>query len=225
MGYPLSRKGGRSYRTGLQKVAKKVKMVNENFKKRVRRAMGSVMDKRYAVWNDIASFTSGGSVVPMSFNIIEGDNVFSERQGNKITPTALKLKYSWQASGAVDENNLVRLMIFQWKDDDNSNPPSVLNEFVDVSTQGTQNFPNTQVWFAGHKNFHLVYDSGVNAVNYQTSNGCIAKNVNLYAKKLHNIEFSTGSRGWNNLYLVAMSDSAVSPHPQLRIQAQLEYNA
>lgn len=221
MAYPLRRVGRKTYKTSLQKTAKKVKMINENFKKRVRRAMGSIRDKRYVVFDTISSYPDGGSIVPM-FNVTEGDQPYGERQGNKITPTAMRLRYSWQAS---DANNIVRLFIFQWKDDDNTNPPSVLNEFVDISTQGTQNFPNTNVFYLGTKNFHLVYDSGVIALNDTSSNGTIVRNVSLYGKKLLPVEYSTGARGWNNFYIVAMSDSAVAPHPQLRLQAQLEYDA
>lgn len=207
--------------TNLKKVAKVVKMENKEFKRRVRRAVGAFRDKRYVVFDTISSYLDAGTILPM-FTINEGDQPYGERQGSKIHPTALRLRYSWQAG---DTNNIVRLFIFQWKDDDNSNPPSVLNEFVDVSTQGTQNFPNTNPLYTATKNFHLVYDSGVIALNDTSSNGTIARNVNIYGKKLIDVEYSTGARGWNNFYIVAMSDSSVAPHPQLRLQAQLEYDA
>lgn len=219
MVYRRSRKTLPTY--GLAKLEKKVRNQRQAFNKRVKRAVGFARDRRYAVFDTISSYLDAGSIVPM-FNIVEGDQPYGERQGDKITPTALKLKYSWQAG---DANNIVRLMIVQWKGDDNVNPPTVLNEIVDVSTQGTQNFPNTQPWFLGNKNFSLVYDSGVIALNDTASNGTIARNVNIYGKRLSKVQYSTGARGWNNFYIVAMSDSSVAPHPQLRLQAQLEYDA
>lgn len=219
MVYRRSRKTLPTY--GLAKLEKKVRNQRQAFNKRVKRAVGFARDRRYTVFDTISSYNDGGSIVPM-FSITEGDQPFGNRQGDKITPTALRLRYSWQNS---DTNNLVRLMIIQWKSDDNTTPPTVLNEIVDVSTQGTQNFPNTNPWFLGNKNFSLVYDSGVIALNDTASNGTVARNVMIYGKKLQKIQYSTGSRGWNNFYLVAMSDSALAPNPQLRLQAQLEYDA
>lgn len=207
--------------TNLKKVAKVVRQENKEFKRKVKRAIGAVRDKRYAVFDTISSYSDAGNIVSM-FSINPGDSNYGERQGNKIHPTAMRLRYSWQAG---DSNNLVRLFIFQWKDDDNSNPPTVLNDFVDISTQGTQNFPNTNYFYGGTHNFHLVYDSGVIALNDTSSNGCITRTANIYGKKLIDVEYSTGDKGWNNFYIVAMTDSAVAPHPQLRLQAQLEYDA
>jgi len=210
----------RAYTAPVQKMARKAKAINENFKKRVRRAVGSRTERRYVVWDTISSYSDSGNIVPIAFGIVEGSSPYGTRDGDKIVPYALKMKYSWQYA---DENNMVRLLIYQWKSDNNVNAPSVLNEFVDISSQGTQNFPLTQNWFLGNKNASLVYDSG--AMHVDQYNPILTRNVNIFGKKLQKMQFSTGSSGWNQFYLVAMSDSALATHPQLRFQCQLEYIA
>lgn len=212
-----------SYKTPLQKVAKKVKAVNENFKKRVKRAVGMLRDRRYVYVSQTASFNNSGSYFATIFSQTTlGDNTYGERQGDVITPTALKFNWSW-ATG--DPYNVCRLIIFQWKPDDNSFPPTgALNNIVNTTGLGSSAAPLEHLVF-DQKNFHILHDQLL-ATTDSGNNQVRTGRINIYGKKLLKIRYTNGViAGHNNIYALAITDSAVAPHPQLILSAMLEYDA
>lgn len=201
--------------------AKKIKAVPLSTKRYVKSQLTKEADKRYVYSSITASYTDGGSIAPLALDTNVGDNSYGERQGDVIDPQLLKFKYSWQVG---DSNNLCRLIIFQWKPDDNVYAPSVLNEVVDVSTQGTSAFPLATTVF-DQKNFHILYDSLHSTVD-TASNMATARSIMIYGKKMLKIRYTNGAtNGHNKLYYVAITDSAVVPHPQLRINLDMRYKA
>lgn len=220
----------RPYTAPVQKVIKKAKAVNENFKKRVKRAVGQFRDRRYLFFNDTVSIDNSGAYLttPMS-QTTQGDGTYGNRQGDTITPTRLHVRWSWAYGDP--EYNQCRWIIFQWRPDDNSLPPTgAVTNIINSSSLGTSAAPLSQVVF-DQKNFHILYDSLTHVVGAGTSGTADGRMVTngqftIFGKKMSRIRYTNGvSAGHNNIYVLAITDSAVAPHPQLIVSATLEYDA
>lgn len=195
--------------------------VSKKTKTYVTKAIKRKADKRNISVTFAASYTDSGNMNLLGLTTTQGDGSFGERQGDKIEPTRLELRYSWQAG---DENNICRLIIFQWHPDDNAYTPSVLNEVVDITGQGTSSFPLCHYIF-DRKNFTVLHDSLL-SVTTTGNNYAVVRTKNIYGKAMRNIRYTNGvSNGHNNIYYIAITDSALATHPQLRIDAHLFYNA
>lgn len=216
-----------------RQIRKAVQMdVMDNKKKRVPKATKEYVQKQIKVKGDhrniesqiVASFSDAGYIgtTNLSDAIREGDSAYAYRQGDKIELTRLEFRYTWQVG---DSNNICRFIVFQWHPDDNVTPPSVLNEVVSVLGQGTVNFPHAPYIF-DKKNFTILYDGLINTCDTASNMATRPQTVNIYSKKLRNVRYTNGvGAGHNNIYYVAMTDSAIAPHPQLRVHFRLYYNA
>jgi len=204
-----------------KKYDKKSNKVSEATKTYVQKSIKIAADKRYTENYFAASYLDAGTIASLGLETGQGDGPVGARQGDLITPTHLELRYAWTAG---DTSNLTRLIVFQWHPDDNVDPPTVLNRVVSVASQGSSNFPLAIIIF-DQKNFTILHDS----LQVANDSGDLTTNprlVNIYGKKMRKVRSTNGAfRGFNNIYYVAMSDSSAVPHPQLRINAKLTYNA
>lgn len=196
-----------------------------NFKRKVMAIVRPMSDNRYT-YSTIGStgvsnsgaYLTGAQLCDTS----QGDGTFSERQGDTITPTRLIVRYNWTVG---DQYNSVRLILFQWKPDSNSFPPTaILNNVIDLSTLGGNGAPLSRYIF-DQKNFHILYDSTHDLVD-TASNMTLSRTVNIYGKKLRPIRYTNGGNlGHNNIYAIVLSDSSAAPHPAITMTLELHYKA
>lgn len=220
----------RPYTAPVQKVLKKARAVNDNFKKRVKRAVGQFRDRRYVYTNQTASFDNSGSYLSSILSsTAPGDDTYGKRQGDTITPTLLHVRWSWAYGDP--EYNQCRFIIFQWRPDDNSLPPTgAITNILNSTALGSSGAPLSQIVF-DRKDFNILYDSLTHVVGAGTSAGSDSRMVTngqfkIFGKKMSRIRYTNGvSAGHNNIYALAISDSSAAPHPQLIISTTLEYDA
>jgi len=207
----------------ITKVLKKAKQMNENFKKRVKRAVSMYRDRRYLYNNLTASYDQSGNYFTNSLSMTTvGDQTYGERQGDTITPSRFHFSWSWSTG---DSYNQCRFIIFQWRPDDNVYPPTgAINNILNSTSIGTSGAALSQLVF-DQKNFHILYDS-LRTTTDSGANQCINGRVTIFGKKMLRIKYTSGATlGHNNIYGLAITDSAVAPHPQLIFNCTLEYDA
>lgn len=198
---------------------------NTNFKRKVMAIVRPLSDNRYT-YSTIGStgVTNSGAYLTGATlcDTVTGDNTFGERQGDVITPTRLIMRYTWNVA---DASNVCRLIVFQWKPDSNSFPPTaILNNVIDISTLGSNGAPLAR-YIYDQKNFHILYDSTHDLVD-TASNMSVTRTVNVYGKKLRPIRYTNGaSLGHNNIYAIVLSDSAAAPNPAITMTMELHYKA
>lgn len=198
---------------------------NTNFKRKVLSIVRPLSDNRYTYTTVGTTGVDANGAYLITAQLCDtspGDNTFGERQGDTITPTRLIMRYAWTAADAY---NTCRLIVFQWKPDSNSFPPTaILNNVIDTSTLGSTNAPLSRYIF-DQKNFHILYDNTMTVCD-NMSNQHIAKTVNVYGKKLHPIRYTNGATlGHNNIYAIVVSDSLAGPNPLFQITMELHYKA
>lgn len=204
---------------------KRGKKRNTNFKRKVMAIVRPLTDNRYTYTTfGTTSVDANGAYLGVTqlLDTRLGDGSFAERQGDSITPTRLIMRYAWTAADAY---NTCRLIVFQWKPDSNSFPPTaILNNVIDTSTLGSTNAPLSRYIF-DQKNFHILHDSTITVCD-GTSNQHIAKTVNIYGKKLRPIRYTDGVQlGHNNIYAIVISDSLAGPNPLFQTTMELHYKA
>lgn len=214
----------RKFYVGRKKTQKK--QAKSNFKRKVLAVTKQYSDKRYT-YSTIGSTGVSNSGAYLTgaqlLDTVPGDSTFAERQGDVITPTRIIMRYQLDVG---DTSNFFRVILFQWRPDSNSFPPTaILNNVIDTSSLGTNYAPSSRYIF-DQKNFHILYDSHVHSLVDTASNMCLARTVNIYGKKLRPIRYTNGADlGHNNIYCIVLSDSAVAPHPAISMTLEMHYNA
>jgi len=166
---------------------------------------------------DIVSNATGvpgsGTVVQLN-PIVQGINE-SQRIGSAIKPISLRGKFGVVG---VDNVNAVRILIVQWNDDDAIFGPTLARIFQD---------PINSPWLGTLNENNMT--GGMFTVKYDrlfttSLNGQNAFSVNFHTKKLRKVDYlGSATTGYGNLYLIAVSDSAIAGHPTLAYQMRLSY--
>lgn len=168
-------------------------------------------------------------------NMVQGTQI-GQRVGNKVTLKAARVIYQWElpATGWTgDYYNTVRVMMFQWKLSGTATVPT----FSEITHSATANAFLKSVDVEQRKNVVLLYDKTVRLVaptaanstaNYRIYNGAhyFRDDIKLdlrYCAKDVRFDSDAESTGDNHIFIVAVSDSTVSPHPQVFFHSEVMY--
>lgn len=167
------------------------------------------------------SIGAGATLFPLSL-VPQGDSQ-STRVGDFIQPLRLLFNYSLYCVNS-DIVTTVRLIFFTWTPDTALVIPTVANILQAPSSANVLSHFNFQT----QDNFHILWDrqfqaSGIPAAPTVNSNfGATGMSVPLRGKR--EIEFTpANTTGTNQMYLLALSDSSLTPFPILNFAARLYY--
>lgn len=175
--------------------------------------------KKMSEWKFLTTYAYGGidnagSIVSLS-DVAQGDTD-NTRNGDSLFASSLGMRYHWVGADAY---NTMRLIIFQWNQDD---VPSVGDILLDVGVVSscTENYNTDQ---ASH--YKIMYDHTITATQAVTGQGYSGP---FMAKKLRvprsKIQFNGGGTvGTGKIYYLALSDSAAASHPSLLFTSRLNY--
>lgn len=184
------------------------------------------------------SVSTTGTIIDLTSGIAQGYNK-SQRVGDKLT--VKKIKFSWNAvaaqSGLVagsDAYDMVRLIIFKWKENNGAINPVVANILDSTATDPTlapYNFDQRKLYAICYDKCMTLYNSTVfDGTNVSTEHGpgsaMTLNNQALYGRRLHspNVEFVNNSTdGTGKYYALIISNSQFANHPQLSIVYQIDY--
>lgn len=195
----------KKYLTAMRRVAYSTLSAQQEIKFHMHTEVGVGVDLGGVLWNCTA--------------ISQGDTD-ETRDGDSIYLKKWTINFGWTAG---DGNNLVRVIAFQWKENDTfhvplptdvlqivGSPISPLSTYLHDKEQG--------------KNFGVLYDETFAlAVNAATESMEKSIDVSLqYARR--KIQYNAGSVGGSNkLYVLAISDSGAVPNPQLKFVSRVLY--
>lgn len=174
------------------------------------------------IWNtnnalSPASPSIGGTLTDLSA-VTLGDGA-TNRDGLQIEPYSFKVRMD---AVVADTYNRIRVIFFQWLEDDTSNPPTMADilrfEAADAHQYNSQlqiqNF-STGSRYKILKDFVITLDVDKPTANYI---------LKFKKHKLKDIYFTDGqTTGWNHLYLLLISDSTITAHPLVTVQTRLRF--
>jgi hypothetical protein len=182
------------------------------------------------------AISNAGFVQPMlALNVWAGNNEQRqhEREGNSITMLSLKfdgLVYIDQGFASPDANNIVRIMLVQATDDNQTAlAVSDVLETVDVNSflkiKGTRRYR-----VHSDKRFYLQ-NTTQNVTPYDTPTEPFRKRFQISAKipkKGLKVSYSQGSISGNGpvtngFYIIAISDSGVISHPAMIYKSRMRF--
>lgn len=183
----------------------------------VRKELRKKTDWKYAdLWAAAANVNTTGTIVSLYSNLVRGDAGLNNFDGNTIMPQAITMKYYIHTS---EVRNVVRVMLIQYLE---TSTPS-LTGILQLGTAGLATVSPTLVT---NKAFmKILYDrthqlaptaaDGANAIRGEG----ITDPVTVYipGKRLRPTRYNqnTNTCQSGNLYLLLVSDDALSPSPQI----------
>lgn len=204
----------------MKKVAEKV--VHENLEK--------LTFQTSSAGANLSALSAGSSnyLLDDLFPISQGDLV-SSRSGNSIDPNVWTFNYrisapTYDATDGDYQSVSVRVLLFQWYEDNSSAAPSV-NDIL-ASTGDTVSIVSPYQTKLHQQKFKVFHDKvhSLNQLITQSKNrtGCYKVHIAKGMKKL--LFDGTSTTGQNKLYALAFSDyGGVNTKPQITFFSQLRY--
>lgn len=190
----------RRKRTVMSKVAKLVD-----------RKIAKNTELKFIDLSSAAQTVSDAGLITDLTQIGQGDHD-DQRTGDKVTLKSLDLRMNFVAG---DATNVMRLIIFRWKQYSGSVAPTQA-QLMEYGTAVGIIAPLSTYHHDFRGAFQVLHDKTIylNAV----SKPQVGHRVFLDLKKLPKINFvSTGTTGQNKIYMYLVSDSAAATHPNINI--------
>lgn len=199
---PLTvRRMGKPIPVTVQRPARKL---NKRQRSDVKRLIALNQEPKYfPVYAGYASVNTSGTITKWT-TIPQGDTNIT-RDGQEIVFKSIDLRYSvFSSAAAVMIGNAFRIIVFQWRPDDNLDNPG-LSQILDSSfTQpcfAPYNHNTRQKFKVLYDRLHAVYNGGV---------GEKAFHALIPAKKANkHIRYVTGNTGTNMIFVLVISDAAI----------------
>lgn len=179
----------------------------------VRRQIAAAQEMKFHDTPIAAGQSSIGGLYDLT-NMGQGDTN-ETRNGNKIKPRWIDARLNVEAA---DNINTMRLIFFQWHALATPTPDEILDPTLVGATWG----PFTPIKIPGGM-FRILSDRTYLVEN--GSGGAVHAKANVrLSPNLRDCEYEgTGTTGPEHVYLLAISDSGVSPHPPLTGVVRVAY--
>lgn len=185
------------------------KKSQNKLQKQIKKEILKMSEPKY-VQTDLGTSISNSATIQKMAPINLG-NYATDRIGNKVTPT------SWSVRGNITGNdnfNYIRLVVFQWYDDNLLNPPLYTEVFENTSGNSqlysTFNRQNLNVQFQVLAD--KLYRVTANSNNPDLNKARIIK-LKGY-KNLREMSFlGANTDGFGQIYCLLVSDSSMIGHP------------
>lgn len=161
-----------------------------------------------------SSVSSAATIVKLS-SIIQGDTAV-DRDGQQVSVTRVDLQGHMKPG---DDTNFLRIIVFQWRDDDISYTPTA----SDI-------LQNSASWYDLHNfnqrhRYSILWDR---MFSLDTDDPIKYYKRSIYGKKLaKTVEYSGttagATSGKHNIYVLAVSDSGAINHPTLDMMARVYF--
>lgn len=191
---------GHTYRAS--PIARQGGKLNVRQKKQVKRLISNVQEKKFwPVYAGYATVNASGTLTNWSA-IAQGDTV-STRDGSEINFVQLDLRFTiFSTSAAVMTGNAFRMVVFQWKPDNNVAPPGVADILDTTFTQPCYSPIRMQT----HQQFRVMYDRLFRVYNGGTGAAGASVRLKRAAKRMR---YTAATTGTNQIYVLVISDAAV----------------
>lgn len=155
----------------------------------------------------------GGSVYSIS-DVPQGDTDIT-RDGDQFVQRALRIRGKVVVA---DSHNLLRMLVFRWKQDDT---PTV-SDLLSSTYVGSVRAPYSPYHHDGRTNFTVLFDKTYLTDSYKTAVQIDTKWINLRNKKQY-MTAGSSTAGKNKIYVMIISDSAAEPSPLCDIVSRLTF--
>lgn len=171
-----------------------------------------------AEWKHHSATTTG--TVSTSFGIVDvsavpqGDSDLS-RDGDQLTLQNMQMIHNWSNG---DDNNRVRLVVFQWF----PNTVPVVGDILDTTIGFVPDYP---IKSDARDSFKILFDT-TTTLNAAYTGGTVfspTRKTTLRNMK-KKMQFANATTiGSNKIYTAWMSDSSVAPHPGIQVYTRLNF--
>lgn len=161
-----------------------------------------------------SSISTAATIVKISGIVRANDNV--SRDGNQVSVTRVDLQ---GFADVADDSNLVRIIVFQWRDDDISYTPVAADILQNAASfYDMYNFTNR------HR-FTVLWDR---TFNVDSTDPAKPFKRSIYGKKLAKVLEYSGATdssitGKHQIYVLAVSDSGAIAHPTLDMMTRVYF--
>lgn len=206
-------------RTGVR-IIRKAKTAKQRQKATIRRMINNVQENKYwPVYAGYATVNASGAITKWSA-ISQGDTA-STRDGQDIMFKSIDLRFNiFPTSAAVMTGNAFRIIVFQWKPDDNVSVPGMSDILESSFTQPVFSPIRVQT----KQLFRVMYDRLFRV--YNGGPGAAGRTVRITGKRMvRRIRYNAGvtTTGTNQIYVLVISDAAVQT-PSWSYGAYLRYS-
>jgi len=205
----------------------RVNTIRRNNKKKFRKFCHKIAkcigEKKYFNLAGTLSATAAGSIIDLS--AIAQGQTDSTREGDQLTLTSVLFKHYWQVSTSTgaDLYNIGRVIIFQWFPATTPTVGDILFPF------GTGLEPLGYYYHDTRYNYRILYDStstmtqsAVGVYNENSVTRVRSAKILKFAKNI--IQYSAATTtGAYKIWMLAISDSNVVPHPVLAYASKVNY--
>lgn len=205
-------------RGGIMKLVNQGKPLNKVEKKQVKSIVNRTINTRSETkhYNTYDSGTAVQNVVSITdLCPITQSNADTGRDGDQLELYNFQMNYALEGG---DATNIVRVMIFQWKDDSVPLDTDILFNIANVPWLSFTHVDKKQLFTVLYDRKHSLCLNGANGVQNHR--------IHLYGKKLgrKKIQYQGGTTtGMNKLYLLRVSDSAGLPDPFMYHHTRIQY--
>jgi hypothetical protein len=209
-------------------------------KRQIRDMISSKVEVKYATIGSPSTQIDNAGSFLKDLSLIGQGVTRDTRVGDDLQLLELDVKYKVTCSTgglftAADSYNTVRVLIFRWWQDDNTVAPTLsavlrLATGCTDYTVSTYNKDNQASFTMLHDKTHLVYNSpvynGTNVVVEAGAGHLALQDVSVKGKALgaKTINYTNNANlGIGKIFMMAVSDSAFSPHCTLTLQSITQF--
>jgi hypothetical protein len=188
---------------------------NDKMKKEIQQVVKSTMNQKLrsqtVKWidsNNASNVSNSAVFSKISTTVVGTSN--GNRIGNKIRTLSMSLRGTFNIA---DTTNVIRLVVFKWLMNDNSDTPSA-SEILTNTADPQSNFVPLKP-----SRFKVLHDT---VMHFDISH--TVRTHTLAKKKLnYDITYDGTSSGIGQLYYMLLSDSGAPPHPAYILNVQVLY--
>lgn len=189
------------------KEERKESLTKKEIKSMIRSAQLSIMEpKSFDAGLSVNPGNGGTSIIQKMTTIPQGDTD-TTRDGDQLAVEWSECRYEVLVN-TTDVSNMMRIIIFSWHFDDGGQAPTpslILQSSTTPLSSYNRDSVKEKAFSVLHDNLVAVYSGGIGNKVYNYRNH----------KKFKITFTSGGNTGKNHIYLLAVSDSAVTPFPIL----------
>lgn len=156
----------------------------------------------------------GTSILQKCTTITQGDTDTS-RDGDQLYVEWTEARYNVIVN-TTDVSNLVRVIVFCWHLDDGGQAPTaslILQSSTTPLSSYNRDSVKERLFTVLNDGLHAVYSGGIGQISHHYRN----------QKKFKITYTAGGTTGKNNVYVLAVSDSSVSPFPVLNLYHRTQF--
>ena len=216
-------KRGRSYSNASGRSSKRPAYSRQDATvSQVIRKMREFSDLKYTDVGSTGGVSTSGTIVNMTGSLTRGDNGINNFLGNTVTPTGLRIKYSWTTDQTY---NHVRVLVFQWFADGTPTVSEVLqtNSTLYACLSAINVSSKNVVRVLHDKTFIVAPTAGGDSA--VTGYGHAYRDVYIPGSRLKPIRFNSGTNTCQdgNIFMLLVSDDAAVSYPTCSYYGRISF--